>query len=297
MIYAAVIIAILVGSTYFGINQLLFPVHETIGLAGADTYIVNADQGSVLFIYPDYNKTHAKPQSVTYASADQFALYSQAMGVILATATKPQLETTDTESYIDRTSWIPNADYHGSIVIIGGPNVNAATFGYETSGQSPANLDQDANNYYFKNSTGRIQSTAMPKSQAGNGTQDAFVIEAFQDIYGRAIFIMYGYSFIGSLAATKFYKFQVLPNLASYTASYYIVKWSDAASGPSNSGFPDPGDDYTVLASGEATVSPATRAVAQLSNYVVYGYVAAIVLLVLGVDVSRKWFQFSVERR
>lgn len=297
MIYAAVIIAILVASTYFAINQLLFPVRESIGPASADTYIVNADQATVLFIYPDYNTTHAKPRGVGYASPDEFALYSQAIGVILATSSKPQLETTDTESYINRTSWIPKSDYHGSVVIIGGPSVNAATFGYETSGQAPVALDQGANNFYFKNSTGPIQPTAKPKSQPGNGTQDVFVIEAFRDIYGRAVFIMYGYGFIGSLAATKYYKFQVLPNLASYTACYYIVDWSDATSGPSNNGFPDPGDDYTILASGEATMSPGTPAAVQLSNYVMYGYVAAIVLVILGVAVSRKWIQFAVERR
>jgi hypothetical protein len=297
ILYGAIIIAILIGNTYFAATEIFFPYRPKAGLASAITYIVNVAANQVLFIYPDYNTTHSKPAGASYPPADEFGIYYQALGVVVATAANPQLETTDTANYIDLTSGIPKHDFQGAIVAIGRPEINAAVRGYENSSQTPVLLDlSDKTNYYFKTSNGRrLAGTAMPKSAVGKEPMDVFVLEAFRDSYNRVVFIMYGYGFMGSLAAAKFYKFNVLPNPGNYTAAYYVVKWTDASSGPSSNGFPDPGDPYAILAAGQAQELPANPWLP--ADYIPYVYLAAIVLVILGVAVSRKWVEFVIETK
>ncbi len=296
LLFGSVIIIILVANTYLAISEIFYPIRPTVGVASAFTYVVSADAQSVLFVYPDYNTSHPKLAGVRHPTANDFALYSEAIGVILATAKNSQIETIDTGTYIDAGNGIPKADFKGSIVLLGGSDINAAVKGYENLAATPIILDNsDKTYYYFKNNTGsRLESSAMPKSNSANNATDVFVIQAFRDMYNRPVFIMYGYSPMGTLAAAKYYKTFVLPDLASYTASYYVVKWADAAAGPSHNGFPDPGDTYTVMARGQPRALTSTAGIPLY--YIGYVYVSALILILVGVAVGRRWIEFVIEK-
>jgi hypothetical protein len=75
-------------------------------------------------------------------------------------------------------------------------------------------------------------------------------MEAFGDLAGRAIFIIYGLNWPGTLAGYEYLADFVLKNPTAYPSSWYVYKWQDAASGPSANSIPDAGDTYTLIASG-----------------------------------------------
>jgi hypothetical protein len=75
-------------------------------------------------------------------------------------------------------------------------------------------------------------------------------MEAFTDSAGRTVFIIYGRAWPGSLAGLQYLVNFVMKNPSGYTSSWYVYKWTDASTGPSANGIPDPGDTFTQLASG-----------------------------------------------
>jgi len=115
--------------------------------------------------------------------------------------------------------------------------------------KAPAYFAYDATNFYFKRSGTNAILASMQRSQAGVGT-DIFLVEVFQDANGRTVLILYGFTYLGTLAASTHFKFTIYPNLSSYTQSYYIVLWTDASSGLGRNGIPDPGDTYVIVLSG-----------------------------------------------
>ena len=86
----------------------------------------------------------------------------------------------------------------------------------------------------------------MQRTLAGKGT-DIFLLEVFIDANGRTVFILYGFTYLGTLAASTYFKFGIYPSLASYTNSYYLIQWTDAYWGESDNGIPDMGDIYTPI--------------------------------------------------
>jgi hypothetical protein len=81
-------------------------------------------------------------------------------------------------------------------------------------------------------------------------TEDYFVLEAFKDQSGRMVYLLYGWSWPGTVAATAFITETVLKNPAAFTHSWYVYRWDDATSGASANGIPDAGDTFTQIAAG-----------------------------------------------
>lgn len=296
LIYSAIVITILIVNSYFAAQILYTPRSRGARLV---TYIVNANADTVLLIYPDYNASHRKPDNVRPASKSDFGIYYQAVGIVSATAQNPQIEAVDTSKYVDPSTGIPKPEFTGALVILGGPGFNVAVHGYENFGEAPVIVDEsDSANFYFRNVTGtRFESTSMPKiALAGNST-DIFVIESFTDHYNRPVFMMYGYGSLGTWAAAIYYKFTLLPNAAELSDDYYIVKWSDATSGPSANRFPDPGDNYTLLVGGRTQSFMPTSVPDVFGQYIAYTYLAVVVLIMVGVAVWKRWLAVVVERK
>ena len=53
---------------------------------------------------------------------------------------------------------------------------------------------------------------------------------------------------MGTWAAAYYFKYILYPNIGTYTNGYYLIRWTDATSGPSANGTPDTGDTWTILA-------------------------------------------------
>ena len=58
---------------------------------------------------------------------------------------------------------------------------------------------------------------------------------------------MYGTNYLGTWAAAVYFTFDMYPNIASYQNGYYLIRWTDATSGPSANFIPDAGDTFTIL--------------------------------------------------
>jgi len=269
----------------------MYPSQVGRGVGSAGDNIVNADTNTVLFVYPDYNASHPKIRGVEPAPSATYALYYEAVGIVFAAANNAQIETTDTGSYIDSTTGIPKPTFPGAIVLVGDPGINEAVSGYEASSQAPIKLDQtDGRQSYFEFSNGtRIYNSGMVSSP-GSPKQDVFVIESFLDSYGRHVYILYGYGAMGTLAAAIYYKSVILPNAAAAKRNYYIVKWTDANA----NGFPDPGDTYTLLL-GSSPLSEGPAFDLPVKD-IVYLYVTAVVLALLGTVVTRGWVKVVIEK-
>jgi len=128
-----------------------------------------------------------------------------------------------------------------------GPDVNEALYYYEqVAKDSPL---------YFSCSGGtcsyveRATGTSYQVWPLSSG-QDYFMIEAFQDSQGKNVYVINGAGWTGTLAGAAYFNNKIYPDISSYTESWYIYEWQDAGSGISHNGFPDPGDTYTLVASG-----------------------------------------------
>jgi hypothetical protein len=82
------------------------------------------------------------------------------------------------------------------------------------------------------------------------GGNDLFLLETFTDSQGRHVYVIYGFSWQGTLAAATFLNTFVRSHLSSFQNNWYIYEWKDQSSGASANSFPDAGDVYTQLATG-----------------------------------------------
>jgi len=80
------------------------------------------------------------------------------------------------------------------------------------------------------------------------GNSDVFTIEVLQDSGGRLVVLMFGTTYMGTWAAAYYFKYVLYPNIASYTNGYYLIRWTDASSGPAADFIPDGGDTFKILA-------------------------------------------------
>ena len=62
------------------------------------------------------------------------------------------------------------------------------------------------------------------------------------------VVLMFGTTYMGTWAAAYYFKYILYPGISNYTNGYYIIRWTDATTGPSANGVPDSGDTYTILA-------------------------------------------------
>lgn len=58
------------------------------------------------------------------------------------------------------------------------------------------------------------------------------MLEAFKDASGRTVYLVYGWRWIGTVAATDFITEPVLKNPAAFTHSWYVYRWDAARKEP-----------------------------------------------------------------
>jgi hypothetical protein len=182
--------------------------------------IVSAGENEVYFLYPDYHG--AKPPGVAPALLSDWT----ATGFMAGMCTHLQYEATDTNpSVVDSGSGALTLQGK-TFILFGGPLVNAPVHYYETNRIAPLYYQNDGGTLYWYRTNGtRIDATALLGSQ--KSSHDMFVVESFTDDHDNRILIVYGYGWKGTFAGGKFFKFVMYPNIASYTASYYVFQWID----------------------------------------------------------------------
>jgi hypothetical protein len=146
-------------------------------------------------------------------------------------------------NFVDQTTGEPVIN--GSIILSGGPQVNAPVKYYEQRRLSPVYWDKQSGNYVFNERDGTlVTGTAMTPSE----TQDLFVIQIFQD-EDTLIIMIYGYGGRGTLAGAVYFDQVMWMNIADYPMGYYIFQWDDDG----NNHVDSPSvDTYTEVASGFA---------------------------------------------
>jgi hypothetical protein len=216
------------------IDSLVLTYSETGGsdapVSDFSSDVVDAVENNVYFIYPDY--AGVKPPGVGSASLSDWT----AAGFIVGMVSNRQQETTDTDPVIIDTSTGEPRLQGETMVLFGGPLVNAPVNYYENNRVAPLYWRSVGGNYYWYAANGtRLNATAMSFSQIAAGTQDMFLVETFIDDSGNKVYIIYGYGWKGTFAGGKFFKFIIYPDIESYTDSFYVFKWIDS----SNDGFVD----------------------------------------------------------
>jgi len=181
---------------------------------------------------------------------------------LFGTLTNPaQNEVLDTnDAYISQSSSScgePNSSTvlpTQPLIGIAGPQVNEVVYYYESVQASSPLYYNFGNGCIVRRDTGADVDCSSPTP-----TSDVFVLEAFTDLSGRTVFIIYGRAWPGTLAGFEYVancvlKISssncVLSSTSDYTAPWYVISWQDAASGVSANAIPDSGDTYTLIASG-----------------------------------------------
>jgi len=299
------LIAILVVAAFIATLVFAWPKPTPQGLSTVDVQIIKAPANSVYFIYPDSNKSRTKPSDVGYPSQEEYGAYRTALGVLMGLFANSQVERADTSASIDAKSGMPRSDLNGPLVLIGGPSLHASVYYYEKERKAPLYLegsDSKSKSYCLYTREGvKIEPSFVEKAKVGGDT-DIFLIEVFKDYYSgpetygntlsRDVFVIYGYTWKGTLAGVKFFATSVYPNMASYSDEYYVVRWVDASEGASHDRAPDSGDKYEILA-GEVGSS--------LKIQVPQEYLlplSALAVLVVGVAVAfrKGWVEVAIER-
>ena len=187
----------------------------------SNSNIINSEKDSVYFIFPNYEGK--KPSGVQGAKVTDWT----AIGYLVGMCSNDQYETTDTDTNtVDPNNGELKLDGK-TIVLFGGPLVNAGVNNYEKNKIAPLYYKNvDGVNYWYTSDGKKLDETGLTSSQIRSG-QDMFVIESFTDNSGNNVLIVYGYGWKGTFAAGKFLK-SISSNISSYTNSYYVFKWSDA---------------------------------------------------------------------
>ena len=216
------------------------------------TYVTSANAGLVSFVLPDYTGPyHTSAAKCGKVNAAQLSDYS-AGGYVLGLLSHPQNQVLDTSHSVSAAASDCGSVFItyplGAIVTLAGPGVNTAVhYDESTAAVTPVYYlwDGSKNNFVVRATGDRYH---VPN--AGGNTvsgDDLFLIEAFTDGQGRRVFMLYGFSWQGTLAAGVFFDSFVYPHPSQFPNSWYIYRWMDASSGTSANKFPDPGDVYTFL--------------------------------------------------
>jgi thermitase len=214
----------------------------------------SSPSGNVTMVIGDIaiNQHGSKPSGVGYQQGRD----TTPLGDIRGMLNNAQPCMFDTDAAID-VKGRPVGDWP-LIFSIGGPDINAVTHYYESpsnvSDRAPIKFGYNSTYFYWsftKNGT-KVPGSSILQSDTAvpPGTSDVFVIQILRDADGRLVVLMYGARYTGTWAAAEYFKFIVYPTIATYTDSYYIVRWTDAASGTSANMMPDSGDTYAILAQG-----------------------------------------------
>ena len=200
---------------------------ERVGSLAAMTSRQLSDSGYRRKVYPVNPKYQSLHGQTCYASLSDWT----AAGFIVGMVSNRQQETTDTDpAIIDTSTGEPKLEGE-TIVIFGGPIVNAPVNYYEDNRVAPVYWGLDGATYYWYLANGtRLDATGMLFSQIAAGTQDMFVLETFIDSSDNKVYIVYGYGWKGTFGGGKFFKFVIYPDIENYTGSFYVFKWVDGNS-------------------------------------------------------------------
>ena len=151
--------------------------------------------------------------------------------------------------FVNQNTGIPLGEPGIGIITFGGPDVNLVTLYAETQGNAPIIFEIQDDAFFFKHYSGSsIPGADLPISVI-NFDEDMFVIEVFEDGYGRYFLICQGFGWKGTYAAGKYFDRVIYPNLEDHTKSWMIVKWDDT-NGDGFVNAPGDGDTYTIIATG-----------------------------------------------
>jgi N-acetylneuraminic acid mutarotase len=207
-------------------NPLSTPAHIKIIVMDTDVStaafdIADGGEYNVYFVYPDYQGL--KPPGVFNAWVSDWC----ATGFMEGLSANHQNEATDTNAALIDTSSGAIKTHGETIVLFGGPLVNAPVHYYETNRIAPLYYQNDGGTLYWYRSDGtRVDSTALLGSQ--KSSHDMFVVESFIDGNGNHVFIVYGYGWKGTFAAGLLFRSVIYPNIGSYSNSWYVFRWTDA---------------------------------------------------------------------
>jgi len=207
--------------TYDTIKTLIEAIPSARPISISELNFVDSQEGSVYFIYPDYQGS--KPPGIRYALVSDWT----AAGYIAGICSNRQNEATDTNQLVIDHSDGKVMLQNKSVILFGGPIVNAPVNYYEKNRIALLYYkSENDKGYWFLRDGTRIDETEITP----NSKSDMFVVEAFMDDNGNKILIVYGYGWKGTFAGGKFFKFVIQPNIDNYTGSYYIFKWNDSNS-------------------------------------------------------------------
>jgi len=240
---------------YFGIlTDYPAPVEAVGGFIGEPTDDILLVSGDV-----SVNPHGTKPAGVNF----QIGRDTTPLGFVSGMLVDPQPSIFDTNStWINGTSGRPFSGIPSDIIFsVGGPGVNAVSHYYENadnaSDRAPIRFSMNATHYIWTNQANEEVLAVLRSSCSGPlGNSDVFVIQTLIDSDQRLVFMIYGTHYYGTWAGAWYFKFVMYPkypftsNMSEYTDSYYIIRWTDAASGRGSNYNPDLGDTYEILASG-----------------------------------------------
>jgi hypothetical protein len=240
--------------TWYGTNILLYLEPELLGLSNGLANLQDftaSSPGSTLMTIGDLSESPhgSKPPGVNY----QIGRDMTPLGYIRGMLVNTQPSMFDTNAIIDANGR-PTGDWP-IIFTIGGPGINAVSHYYETTSttadRAPITFSFSGSNYVWTDQNGNVVETVARSScSVPPGTSDVFVIQILRDADGRLVAMIYGTHYTGTWAGAEYFKFIVYPDIATYTNSYYIVRWTDATSGTSANMTPDSGDTFAILAQG-----------------------------------------------
>jgi parallel beta-helix repeat protein len=208
--------------------------------------------GDVLLVIGDIalNPHGSKPPGVFYQQGRD----TTPLGYLRGMVNNTQPCIFDTNAAVNATNGRPAGDWP-LIFAVGGPDINAVAYYYEHTGvaadRAPVTWSEEGSNVIWRVQNGTVVANVTQAStNVPPGTSDVFAIQILRDADGRLVVLMYGERYTGTWAAAEYFKFTVYPTITSWTNSYYIVQWTDAASGTSANMMPDSGDTFTILAQG-----------------------------------------------
>ena len=232
-------------------------VSSSQGVEGMGPYVKNACTRTVSFVLPDYTgPMHTPAAKCGGVNAAALSDYS-AGGYVLGLLSNPQNQFLDTSSILSQAACGNPTGIGGGglapIVTLAGPGVNELVHYYEQVADiTPVFFlwDGTRNNFVVRSTSARY---TVPNA-AGNTApgDDLFLIETFADGPTKLVFTLYGFSWQGTLAAGVFFSDFMSPQLSQFQNAWYIYRWQDASSGTSHNSFPDPGDNYTLMATSGA---------------------------------------------
>jgi hypothetical protein len=206
-----------------------------------------------VFVLPDYTgPMHSSAAKCNGRFAAALSDYS-AGGYLLSATSNFQTQILDTSSSVNLSSGSCGQYSGSSSVLVGtaGPIVNTVVYYYEQiSATAPVYYLWDGvRNNFVVRSTG-VRYTVPNAGKTTTSGDDLFLLESFVDGQGRHVYVIYGFSWEGTLAGATYLNTYVKSHLSAFTNSWYIYEWKDAASGDSANSFPDQGDQFIQLATG-----------------------------------------------